>query len=76
MNLEAGISESKNLSAQTDSNLLTLAYLKRKNPSMYGHLPDVDDEQPKHAHRSTESERMLNSIKYYRETSSLGGVVG
>ena len=44
MNLEAGISESKNLSAQTDSSLLTLAYLKRKNPSMYGHLPDVDDE--------------------------------
>ena len=57
---------------------MTLTYLKKLNPQLYGHLPDVDGEieGPKRGSNATEEERIMESLIYGRETSTLGGNVG
>ena len=57
---------------------MTLTYLKKLNPQLYGHLPDVDGELEgtKRGSNVTEEERIMDQLNYGRETSTLGGNVG
>lgn len=66
----------ESIAIQTDSSLMTLSHMKKMNPQLYGHLPTVAGESKRVESTTTEEERILASVDYHRETSTLGGVKG